>query len=168
MNSALPECDWVYFATPARGSFTVTAEFASEAKVIIRNVYNSDGIRIANVANVEPGHKILLAYGGQGNQYKPLFCCTAKLAANPVRSSRHSFDVFTYVDDSLIDRLRDSDYTPDPVVQRFVGMSIGDMRAIYAIYRARSGGLPETTRCGGGRKYSSEPSPPLSQARQTR
>ena len=88
----------------------------------------SDGLRIANVSNIEPGNKILLAYGGTGTPYTPLFCCTVKAAASPVRSSRHSFDVFTYIDDSLTEGLRNADYTPDPVLQRFVGIAIGDMR----------------------------------------
>jgi precorrin-8X/cobalt-precorrin-8 methylmutase len=40
-ESALPECDFVYFATPACGSWTITAEFVDSAKAIIAHAYKN-------------------------------------------------------------------------------------------------------------------------------
>ena len=44
--TALPECDFVYFATPACGSWTITAEFVDSAKAIIAHAYNNVGFRM--------------------------------------------------------------------------------------------------------------------------
>jgi hypothetical protein len=126
-SAILPSCDWVYFATPSRGSWTVTAEFVSETKTIIRNVHNSKGERIANVSRLEPGDKILLAYGGSGRPYRPLFAATIAKATIPVQGPKRSFEVFACIDESLWGRLRDSGYTPDPSIEKFVGIAITDI-----------------------------------------
>jgi hypothetical protein len=122
-----PSCEWVYFATPSRGSWTVTAKFVSEAKTIIRNVYNSAGLRIANVSNLEPGDKILLVYGGSGKPYRPLFAATIAMAPVPVQGSEHSFAVFTYIDERFWERLQDSNYSPAPRIGKYVGIAVEDI-----------------------------------------
>ena len=123
-NVALPLCDWVYFAGPARGSCTVTREFVSETKAIVRNIYNTAGIRIANVQHLRLGEKILLAYGGKGEPYRSLFCCTIGVPTNPVKGQQHACDVFSYLDESLEDRLKSTGYAPDSVLHKFVGIAI--------------------------------------------
>ena len=75
--------------------------------------------------HIERGDKILLAYGGKGRPYAALFCCTVVGAPNPVRA-KHSFDAFTYIDESFSADLLQSHYTPDPVLGRFVGIAIGE------------------------------------------
>lgn len=91
MNSVLPICDWIYYATPACASACQTAEIVVQAKQIIRTLFNSKGQRIANVQHVEPGDKILLAFGGEGKAYKPLLCGTVTTAASPIRHDRCTF-----------------------------------------------------------------------------
>ncbi|MGA9625522.1 MAG: hypothetical protein WBL65_26750 [Bryobacteraceae bacterium] len=137
----LPLCDWVYFATPKRGSWTVTKDFVSEAKVILRSVYNKDGLRIANVSHLKPGDKVLLAYGGGGCPYRALFRCTVGIPAKPVERAQHSFDVFAYVDESLYDRLTKSHYEADPVLKKFTGISIAQIQDLRHI----TGTIPRPT-----------------------
>ncbi|MDQ1473135.1 MAG: hypothetical protein QOJ99_4615 [Bryobacterales bacterium] len=36
----------------------------AEARMIFRNVYNTSGLRIANVQNLDVGETVLLVYGG--------------------------------------------------------------------------------------------------------
>jgi hypothetical protein len=141
-NHALPHCDWIYFATPSRASWTVTAEFVSEARMIIRTIHNSQGLRIANVARLCPGDTILLAYGGGGQPYRPLFRCTVVASPTPVQTSRHTFDVFSIIDGSVAERLAASGYEVDPVLNKHTGVTIAetqDLRQIPFEFRKPAG-----------------------------
>jgi hypothetical protein len=51
-EAGLPECDFVYFATPACGSWTITAEFVDSAKAIIAHAYNNVGLRMPIVQHL--------------------------------------------------------------------------------------------------------------------
>jgi hypothetical protein len=42
----IPRCDYVYFATPSRASFTITRDFVETEKVIVAHAHNSVGIRM--------------------------------------------------------------------------------------------------------------------------
>jgi hypothetical protein len=41
-----------------------------------------------------------------------------------VRTAKHIFDVFSYLDESLHARLREGNYQPDPLVCQFIGIAI--------------------------------------------
>lgn len=123
-RSALPLCDWVYFATYAKWSGTITKEFAAKHRVIVRNIHNSVGQAIANVSHLKPGDRILLIHGGVGKPYQPLWKCTVSCAEVPVQTSRHCFDTFECIDESLDAELESGGYVRDPVVRRFTGISL--------------------------------------------
>ena len=133
-KSTLPVCDWVYFATTAKESWTVTKAFVSAAKIIFAHAYNTAGIRMPNVQHLTPGDKLLLVHGRDG-KYRPLFSCTISAAANPVRNPdlRHTFSVFSYADESLYQDLRTTGYDPDPVLKKFVGITIADLQDVRDI-----------------------------------
>ncbi len=141
-SGTLPRCDWVYFATPARWSGTVTKDFVTEQNVIVRSVYNSAGLRIANVQHLKAGERILLVHGGNGRPYHALFDSVISVAALPVRSSQHCFDVFSYIEETLHARLEEGGYVLDPVVGRFTGITITnvhDLRYLNCIIPRPSG-----------------------------
>jgi predicted RNase H-like nuclease len=127
VSSTLPKCDWVYFATTAKWSGTVTEKFVAEHKVIVRSVYNAAGLRIPNVQHLKPGERILLVHGGPGEPYRQLFSAEISASAVPVQSSQHSFDVFSYIDEALRPDLEAGGYVQDPVVGRFTGITITDV-----------------------------------------
>ena len=126
-DADLPECDFVYFATPARGSWTITAEFVESAKAIVAHAYNNAGLRMPLIQQLRPGHQILLAYGADG-KYSPVFRCEVCASPEPVRTRRHTFDALCYLAEQFHDRLKAEGYGPDPVVQRFTGISIGSLQ----------------------------------------
>jgi hypothetical protein len=126
----LPFCDWVYFATPARASGSITAEFVLEARAIIRTVYNTKGIRIANVSRVRPGDRILLVYGGHGKAYRPVYCCTVESPSDAIEIPGNRYRVFKFIKGPLAERLREWDYEPDPVLSRFMGIAITDIQDV--------------------------------------
>ena len=117
----------MYFATPARGSWTITAEFVDSAKAIIAHAYNTLGLRMPLIQHLRPGHQILLAYGTDG-KYFPVFRCTVSRSPDPVRTDKHTFDAFCYIAEPFLDRLTAKGYDPDPVIQRFTGISIGSLQ----------------------------------------
>lgn len=126
-DAGLPECDFVYFATPACGSWTITAEFVDSAKAIIAHAYNNVGLRMPIVQHLRPGHQILLAYGADG-KYSPVFRCKVCASPEPVRTRKHTFDVFCYIAEPFHDRLKAEGYRPDPMIHRFTGISIGSLQ----------------------------------------
>jgi len=126
-ETALPECDFVYFSTPACASWTLTAEFVDSARAIIAHAYNNLGQRMPLIPQLRPGHRILLAYGVDG-KYSPVFCCQVCASPEPVRTRKHTFDVFCYIADQFYERLIAAGYAPDPVIQRFTGISIGSLQ----------------------------------------
>jgi hypothetical protein len=128
----LPECDFVYFATPACGSWTITAEFVNSAKAIIAHAYNNAGLRMPLVQRLRPGHQILLVYGADG-KYAPVFRCKVCASPETVRTREHTFDVFCYIAEEFHERLKAEGYAPDPVVQRFTGISIGSLQDLRNI-----------------------------------
>jgi hypothetical protein len=146
VSTLLPECDWVYFATTARSSGTVTAEFVATQKIIVRGVYNANGQRIANVQHLTPGQRILLVHGGPGTPYRALFSGTITAAAVPVRTAQHYFDAFLYIDESLHEQLKADGYDPDPVLGRFTGISLAAVRDLRSatIVIPRPYGSPNT------------------------
>jgi hypothetical protein len=123
-SEILPICDWVYFATTAKASGTVTADFVQEHQIIVRSVYNTDGQRIANVQHLTPGQRMLLVHGGPGEPYRALFSCTIGATAAPVSTPQHRFEAFSYIEESLHKQLREDGYDPDPVLGKFTGISI--------------------------------------------
>jgi hypothetical protein len=126
-DGELPECDFVYFATPSCGSFTITAEFVDSAGAIIAHAYNNVGLRMPLIQHLRPGHRILLVYGSDG-MYSPVFSCRVCASLEPVRTSRHTFDALCYLADPFHERLRAEGYAPDPVIQRFIGISIDSLQ----------------------------------------
>ena len=123
----LPECDFVYFATPSCGSWTITAEFVDSARAIIAHAYNTIGLRMPLIQQLRPGHEILLAYGADGN-YSPVFRCRVCTSPEPVRTGKHTFDVFCYIAEQFHDRLKAEGYESDPVIQRFIGIAIDSVQ----------------------------------------
>jgi hypothetical protein len=123
----LPACDFVYFATPACGSWTITAEFVDSARAIIAHAYNTIGLRMPLIQQLRPGHQILLVYGAAG-RYTPVFRCRVCTSSERVRTRKHTFDVFCYIAEEFHDRLRDEGYESDPVIQRFTGMAIDSVQ----------------------------------------
>ncbi len=119
---AVPKCDYVYFATPSRASFTITSAFVATAKAIVAQAHNTLGQRMPLVQHLCPGDTILLAYGS--GKYQPVFRCKVCASPMPVRTSKHVFEVFCYLDESLSERLHEARYLPDPVVKRFIGICI--------------------------------------------
>jgi hypothetical protein len=120
---ALPVCDWVYFATPSREGWDNTRDIVREFRMIIRPVYdNRDKPNaISNVKNLRQGHTILLAHGGKGGPYRPMFSC--KVVAPP-RAVPHFEEAFSFADASQDERLERSGYTRDPHLKRFTGISV--------------------------------------------
>ncbi len=123
----IPRTDWIYFATPSRWSGTVTKDFVQRNQLIVRNIYNSAGIRIANISHLKPGDRLLLVHGGKGRPYRALYACAIGSAEAPVQHSRHRFDVFTCIDNSLEEELENGGYVRDSVVGRFTGLCITDV-----------------------------------------
>jgi hypothetical protein len=132
---ALPKCDWVYFAAPSKGSWTVTQKFVAEEKIIIRNVHNKLGQRLANNSHLRPGNKILLVYGGEGHPYRALFCCTIVASVKPVQTPRQSFGIFLEIDKSMHEHLKESDYEVDPLLNKFTGISVAAVHDLRHITR---------------------------------
>ncbi|HEX3745799.1 MAG TPA: hypothetical protein VHW09_17780 [Bryobacteraceae bacterium] len=131
-EAELPECDFVYFATPSCGSWTITAEFVDSARAIIAHAYNNAGLRMPLIQRLRLGHHILLVYGADG-KYAPVFRCQVCLSPEPVRTPEHTFDVFCYIAEEFHDRLKAEGYAPDPVVRRFTGISIGSLQDLQNI-----------------------------------
>jgi hypothetical protein len=126
-ETGLPKCDFVYFATPACGSWTITAEFVDSAKAIIAHAYNSLGLRMPLVQGLHPGHQILLVHGAEG-LYIPVFRCEVCASPEPVCAGQHTFAVFCFIREQFHERLRLEGYSPDPVIQRFIGISISSVQ----------------------------------------
>ena len=122
-SATLPLCDFVYFATPACGTLETTMGFVYAAQAIIAHAYNSAEMLMPLVLHLRPGHRILVAYGSNG-QYTPILSCELGLSRAPVVTSKHTLDVFCDVPEALHPRLRDTGYSPDPFVRRFVGISV--------------------------------------------
>ena len=120
-------CDFVYFATPACGSWTITAEFVDSVRAIIAHAYNTIGLRMPLIQQLRPGHQIVLAYGSDG-RYSPVFRCRVCTSPEPVRTRKHTFDVFCYVAGQFHDRLKAEGYESDPVIQRFIGIAIDSVQ----------------------------------------
>lgn len=125
--TGLPESDFVYFATPACGSWTITTEFVASANAIMAHAYNNAGLRMPLVQSLRPGHRILLVYGSDG-QYSPIFHCQVCSSPEPVVTRQHAFDVFCYINERFHQRLESEGYVADPVIERFVGISIGSVQ----------------------------------------
>jgi hypothetical protein len=132
VEPALPKCDWVYFATPSREEWTITRAVVDELRMIIRTVYNSKHIAIANVKNIHLGDTILLVYGGSGKPYRPIFSCTVVRPPLPVPS----FDAFTFANAAGHERLKKSNYLPDPYLKGFTGISIEVSQHLESFARA--------------------------------
>jgi hypothetical protein len=123
----LPRCDFVYFATPSRGSWTITAEFVDSARAIIAHAYNTTGERMPLIQRLRPGHQILLAYGEDG-RYSPVFRCRVCTSPEPVRTRKHTFDVFCYIAENFHKRLKAERYESDPIIRRFTGIAVDSVQ----------------------------------------
>jgi hypothetical protein len=144
-KAALTLCDWVYFTTPAKGrGLRALRQFVSDNKVIICHAYSKPTQdagghpiharphRIANIRHLRAGHRVLLAYGGDGEDYTPVFVCTLGSPQRPLDTDWDSFDVLTEVDASLAEQLERERYEPDPVLGKFIGISIAALDDISA------------------------------------
>jgi hypothetical protein len=122
LDSGLPACDWVYFATPSKEVWAITRAIVSELGMIVRSVYNNGNppIAIANVRNIRLGQRILLVYGGRGEPYRAMFSCTVVAPRRPVPQ----FEVFSFADDVQNECLTRSGYSVDPHLNRFTGISV--------------------------------------------
>jgi len=73
-----------------------------------------------------------------------------------VQHGSHSFDVFSYADASLYERLKATGYDPDPVIKKFTGISIEAPQEFRYITRSIRKPLG-IIRFDAGMKYSDEP-----------
>ena len=64
--------DWLYFATDSRANQWETADLALKEGIICRPARNSIRALVANVAHVQPGDLVLLAYGVNPGQYEAI------------------------------------------------------------------------------------------------
>jgi hypothetical protein len=71
-------------------------------------------------------------YGADG-KYAPVFCCEVCASPDTARTRDHTFKVFCYIPEEYRDRLKAEGYAPDPVVQRFTGISIGSLQDLRNI-----------------------------------
>ncbi len=55
VKAALPECDWVYFATPSKEDRVTTRNLVDEMGMIHRAIYNRVGIPTANTKQLRQG-----------------------------------------------------------------------------------------------------------------
>lgn len=127
-----PQCDWVYFATPARANQTETYDLAVQEELIVRTVYNAAGQRIANVQHIEPGHTLLLVFG-HGNSYHALCCCRIGNPDVPLRRHQHLFSGCALADRTLQRRLSAAGYSTDPVMNQLTIIPVTDIRDLQNI-----------------------------------
>jgi hypothetical protein len=120
-------CDWVYFATTAKWSGVINPDWVKKHGVIIRSVHNTAGQLIANVQHLKPGERILLVHGEKG-KYREVFSGTMSAPRNPVEWRQHSFDVFSYIDESQNQDLSEGGFSPDPMIKKFTGISITEVK----------------------------------------
>jgi hypothetical protein len=106
------DCQWVYFATPARADRWETAELAMDEGVICRPAHNRNGSLIANVRHVQPGDVLLLVYSDQGE----CEVIGAFLVLEPDQPAEAAPAVQRLTDPSLSRRLAASGYAVDPRV----------------------------------------------------
>jgi len=125
----LPHCEWVYFATPKKGrGRTAFKALIQDLRIILCHAYNSVGIPLPNVLQLRSRQKVLLVYRGSGERaYRPLFCCTLGSPKKPLNTDRQSFEVFSIVDPSMTARLGRERFDPDPILGKFVGITISDL-----------------------------------------
>jgi hypothetical protein len=127
----LPQCDWVYFAGTARANRTETYAIAVQEEIIVRTLYNTAGLCIPNVKQLEPGHKLLLAYGGQGMPYRALCWCRIASPDQPVQRDGHLFPACGLADPTLHQLLLNARYAPDPVLKQFTVIPITEINDVH-------------------------------------
>lgn len=118
---------------PSKGDWTVTGKFVGEEKIIIRNVYNKVGQQLANNSHLRPGHKILLVHGGDGSPVRALFCGTIVASTKPAKTPSPSFGIFLEIDKSIHAHLKETGYEVDPVLNKFIGLSIATVQDLRHI-----------------------------------
>lgn len=130
--TALPECDWVYFATTAKFDRRYPDEFRAFVEVrnvIVRSLYNSKHERIANVGRLKPGQRILLVHNWMGF-YRPLLECTIDLAAPSVRAP--GFEVCCVIPKCFDEQLTNAGFERDPGLG-FTGIALSATRDLRAL-----------------------------------
>jgi len=116
-----PICDWIYFATPTPAGLAKTQSIVRECRMILRTVFNTKGMAIANVKKIKPGDTILLVHGGgNGSPYRPVFECHVVASPRPVPG----FPIFSFADEVQEKLIQDSGYPRDPHFHRFTGIPI--------------------------------------------
>ena len=125
-NAALPVCDWVYFAAPAKAGRDNTRAVVSEFGMIVRPVYENSESRgkpkpIPNVKGIQQGQTILLVYGGKGEPYRAMFACKVVAPARPVPGFEKTF---SFADVSQAERLTTFGFTRDSHFNEFTGISV--------------------------------------------
>lgn len=131
---SIPKCTWVYFATDSAADFTATKKTVSQMGMIIRTVYNSAGLAIANTKQIRIGDSILLVHGGGDRSlpYRPMFACEVVHPPQPVAG----FNGFSFAETHHIPQLKNSNYSPDPHLAKYTGISvstIADLETISAL-----------------------------------
>ena len=119
---SIPRCTWVYFATDSAEDFAATKRIVTELGIIVRTVYNSAGIAIANTKQIRVGDSILLVHGGgdRGLAYRPMFSCEVIASEHPIPG----FNGFSFVENRHIPQLQKSTYPRDPHFERYTGIAI--------------------------------------------
>lgn len=120
-RSILP-CTWVYFATDSAEDFAATKRMVTAIGLIVRTVYNSADIAIANTKQIRVGDSILLVHGGgnRGLPYRAMLSCKVIVSKDPIPG----FDGFSFVEDRYIAQLENSSYLPDRHFGRYTGIAI--------------------------------------------
>jgi hypothetical protein len=110
-EAELQKCNWVYFAGSARAVSTDTYELADSEGIIARKAFSTAGRPIANVQRIQPGDKILLAYGK--GTYRALCSCKIDTPDSPVRHGSYQLPAISAADPVLSRKLRQAGYKDD-------------------------------------------------------
>ena len=121
------KCDWVYFAGLARAYRAETYDLAEQEELIVRSVYNRNGLRIPHVSDLTPGQTILLAYGGHRAPYHALCWCVIDAPDAPVQHGQDVFQGIEFAHPVISQRLGAAGYDPDPVLQQFTVIPIREI-----------------------------------------
>src|SRR5579862_4692386 len=110
---------WLYAASKALASAGDTLSLAGESGFIWRSFFNSRGIPIACVKDIQPGDDLLLGYRG-GGAVRLLARFRVGRPDNPIGASR----VFGAVPAVWVDEFRRHGYTDDPKLGALVGIFV--------------------------------------------
>lgn len=119
---SIPQCTWVYFATDSAEDFAATKRIVTALGLIVRTVYNSRDIAVANTKQLRVGDSILLVHGGgdRGLSYRPMLACEVVAPSQPIPG----FNGLSFADDRQARQLENSRYPQDSHFRRYTGISV--------------------------------------------